>query len=122
MHPTPTRRFGALTIADGGTSTQLTWTDLTAFEANVLFAIARLEREDELTYGLAIRDVLEDLYNKPINHGRLYPILDDLADQELITKTSVDNRTNEYGLTDAGYDLLRRRRDQLTLVLAEGCK
>ncbi|QZY04407.1 PadR family transcriptional regulator (plasmid) [Halobaculum roseum] len=99
--------------------THPTWTELTAFEGNVLYAIARLERDDPLTYGLAIRDVLEEYYTKPINHGRLYPTLDDLADQGLITKTSVDDRTNKYKLTDAGYELLSRRRDELTAVLTE---
>jgi len=95
------------------------WTKITAFEGNVLYAVARLEREDTLTYGLAIRDTLEALYTKTINHGRLYPTLDDLTDQGLITKTSVDDRTNEYELTDAGYELLRSRRDALTAVLTE---
>ncbi|QZY01220.1 PadR family transcriptional regulator [Halobaculum rubrum] len=99
-----------------------TWTDLTAFEGNVLYAIARLEREDVLTYGLAIRDFLGEYYNKAINHGRLYPTLDDLTDQGLITKTSVDDRTNEYELTDAGYELLRSRRDDLAAVLTEADK
>ncbi|QZP39825.1 PadR family transcriptional regulator (plasmid) [Halobaculum magnesiiphilum] len=106
-------------IPDGGTITHPTWTELTAFEGNVLYVIARLERDGSLTYGLAIRDVLESYYTKPINHGRLYPTLDDLAEQGLITKTSVDDRTNEYELTDTGYELLRRRRDELTAVLTE---
>ncbi|SHH65902.1 PadR family transcriptional regulator [Halobaculum gomorrense] len=109
-----------LVATDGGTLTHARWTDLNAFEGNVLYAIAKLDDEPGLVYGLAIRDVLEDVYDATINHGRLYPALDALAEQQLIEKTSHDDRTNEYALTDAGTTLLRRRRDQLTSVLDEG--
>ncbi|MFC7070638.1 PadR family transcriptional regulator [Halobaculum lipolyticum] len=96
------------------------WTDLTAFEGNTLYAIARLQRDDETSYGLAIKRVLQDLYDQEINHGRLYPALDDLADHGLVEKSALDKRTNEYVLTDTGRKLLHDRADRLTAALAGG--
>jgi len=96
------------------------WTDLTAFEGNVLYAIARLESSEDTSYGLAIKSVLQDLYGQEINHGRLYPALDDLAEEGLIEKSELDKRTNEYELTDAGHQLLRDRIDLLAEAVVGG--
>ncbi|SHG77525.1 helix-turn-helix transcriptional regulator [Halobaculum gomorrense] len=96
------------------------WTDLTAFEGNVLYAIARLQGDEETSYGLAIKRVLQDLYETEINHGRLYPALDDLAEYGLIEKSELDKRTNEYELTEVGYHLLRERIDLLADAVVGG--
>ncbi|WP_435143819.1 PadR family transcriptional regulator [Halobaculum sp. P14] len=85
------------------------WTDLTAFQGNVLYAIARLQTAEETPYGLAIKDTLEGLYGEEINHGRLYPALDDLVQYGFVEKSELDKRTNEYVLTDAGRQLLHDR-------------
>ncbi|WP_324757047.1 helix-turn-helix transcriptional regulator [Haloarcula sp. GH36] len=85
------------------------WTDLTAFEGNVLYAVVRLQTDDETPYGLAVKSVLENIYDEEINHGRVYRALDDLAEYGLVKKSTLDKRTNEYKATDVGYDLIRRR-------------
>lgn len=91
-------------LADGGT----TWTDLTAFQRDTLETIATLEATDETSYGLAIKRHLKADYGE-VNHGRLYPNLDDLIERGLLEKTQLDRRTNEYRLTDAGRALLKNR-------------
>jgi DNA-binding PadR family transcriptional regulator len=73
--------------------------DLTAFQKNILVVLA-----EEARYGLAIKRELEDYYGQEVNHGRLYPNLDDLVNKGLVEKSELDKRTNEYALTDAGYD------------------
>jgi len=35
----------------------------------------------EEPHGLAVKDELDDYYEQEINHGRLYPNLDDLVDK-----------------------------------------
>lgn len=95
------------------------WTDLTAFEANVLYAVVRLQADDETSYGLAVKRVLEDLYGQEINHGRVYPALDNLTDYDLVKKSAIDERTNEYEITEIGHDLLRQRVSLLANALKE---
>ena len=71
--------------------------DLTAFQQTILFVLAESPR-----YGLAIKRELEDYYDQEVNHGRLYPNLDDLVGQGLVRKSELDKRTNEYALTAEG--------------------
>lgn len=73
--------------------------DLTAFQHNILTILA-----EEPRYGLAIKRELEEYYGSEVNHGRLYPNLDDLVDLGLIEKSELDKRTNQYELSDAGFD------------------
>ena len=107
--------------ADGGA----TWADLTGFQRDCLEAIARLERDDETCYGLAIKRKLEPDHGE-VNHGRLYPNLNELADKGLIEISELDRRTNEYVLTDSGRALLYQRVERLAdacemaLPLADG--
>lgn len=70
---------------------------LTAFQLNVLVVLA--EGDD---YGLGIKRKLEAYYGDSVNHGRLYPNLDELVELDLIEKGQLDRRTNEYRLTEAG--------------------
>ncbi|MDR9411030.1 MAG: PadR family transcriptional regulator [Haloquadratum sp.] len=72
--------------------------DLTAFQQNILIILAR-----EPMYGLAIKRNLQRYYDDEVNHGRLYPNLDDLVDAGLVEKSELDKRTNQYALTDVGY-------------------
>lgn len=53
-------------------------------------------------YGLAIKRRLEEYYQEQVNHGRLYPNLDQLCEQGLVEKRELDKRTNQYSLTDLG--------------------
>jgi DNA-binding PadR family transcriptional regulator len=75
--------------------------DLTAFQQNILVILA-----EEPRYGLAIKRELESYYGTEVNHGRLYPNLDDLVEMELVEKSELDKRTNQYELTEAGYDAI----------------
>ena len=80
--------------------------DLTAFQRDVLYVLAGLDE----AYGLAIKAELEDYYEGEVNHGRLYPNLDDLVEQGLLDKGAHDQRTNCYTITDDGRQSLGRRR------------
>ncbi|AGB16849.1 putative transcriptional regulator [Halovivax ruber XH-70] len=84
----------AQSVTDGRTAR-----DLTAFQNNILTILST-----EPMYGLAIKRELEDYYGTEVNHGRLYPNLDELVDLGLIEKSELDKRTNQYALTDEGYE------------------
>jgi len=75
--------------------------ELTAFQQNILVILA-----EEARYGLAIKRELEEYYGSEVNHGRLYPNLDDLVDMGLVEKSELDKRTNEYALTADGKEAL----------------
>jgi len=76
--------------------------DLTGFQRDLLYVVAG---QDE-PHGLAIKDELEDYYQKEIHHGRLYPNLD-----TLVEKGEQDRRTNYYTVTTRGQRELEARRD-----------
>jgi DNA-binding PadR family transcriptional regulator len=80
--------------------------ELTAFQQNILVVLA-----EEPRYGLAIKRTLEDYYGTEVNHGRLYPNLDDLVEMDLVEKSELDKRTNQYELTEPGRDALLERLD-----------
>jgi len=73
--------------------------ELTAFQQNILAILS-----EEPMYGLAIKRELESYYGSEVNHGRLYPNLDDLVADGLLEKSELDKRTNQYELTEAGHD------------------
>jgi DNA-binding PadR family transcriptional regulator len=75
--------------------------ELTAFQQNILTILA-----EEARYGLAIKRELETYYDDEVNHGRLYPNLDDLVEMDLVEKSELDKRTNQYALTAEGYQAL----------------
>jgi len=75
--------------------------ELTAFQQNILTILA-----EEPRYGLAIKRELETYYDSEVNHGRLYPNLDDLVELGLVEKSELDKRTNQYALTDDGYQTI----------------
>lgn len=81
--------------------------DLTGFQRDLLTVIAGLEEP----HGLAIKDELENYYEKEIHHGRLYPNLDTLVEKGLIDKGELDKRTNYYSATQRGRRELEARRE-----------
>jgi DNA-binding PadR family transcriptional regulator len=81
-------------------------TDLTRFQLEILYLLA--DEEDQREYGLAIKRRLEDFYDEAVNHGRLYPNLDQLVEAGLVSKGAIDKRTNYYELTSDGGEVLRR--------------
>lgn len=78
--------------------------DLTAFQQNILAILA-----EEPMYGLAIKRKLEKYYGSEVNHGRLYPNLDDLVTMGLVEKSELDKRTNQYELTEDGGEAVLSR-------------
>ncbi|MFB6269234.1 MAG: helix-turn-helix transcriptional regulator [Halobacterium sp.] len=80
--------------------------DLTGFQRDLLVVTAGLDEPN----GLDIKDELEQYYESDINHGRLYPNLDELVDKGLLEKGQQDERTNEYAVTARGDRELRARR------------
>jgi DNA-binding PadR family transcriptional regulator len=94
--------------ADHETLAQLReFANLTAFQRDILWTL--FHEEDREAYGLRIKRQLETLYGTAVNHGRLYPNLDDLVEADLIAKSDLDKRTNNYALTDAATSLLADR-------------
>ena len=81
--------------------------DLTGFQRDLLYVIAGKEEP----HGLALKEELEDYYEKEIHHGRLYPNLDTLVDMGLVQKGKLDRRTNIYTLTSRGERELEERRE-----------
>lgn len=81
--------------------------DLTSFQRDLLYTIAG---KDE-PHGLAIKEELEEYYEKEIHHGRLYPNLDTLVDKGLVEKGEIDRRTNFYTLTRRGNREIEARRE-----------
>lgn len=80
--------------------------DLTGFQRDCLYVIAGLDDPK----GLAIKDELDEYYGSEINHGRLYPNLDDLVEKGLIEKGQIDDRTNSYSVTRRGTREIESRR------------
>lgn len=80
--------------------------DLTGFQRDILYIIGG----NDAPKGTAINDMLSEYYEEDVNHGRLYPNLDDLVSMGLLEKGAKDDRTNEYELTDRGVRELEARR------------
>lgn len=87
--------------------------DLTGFQRDCLFVVAGLGP----TKGLAIKDELDEYYGEDVNHGRLYPNLDDLAEKGLVRIDEIDGRTNAYEASDRGMRELDARREWEEAVL-----
>jgi DNA-binding PadR family transcriptional regulator len=81
--------------------------DLTGFQRDLLYVVAGLDEP----HGLAVKEELEEYYQKEIHHGRLYPNLDTLVEKGLVEKGSIDRRTNYYALTRRGRRELQDRRE-----------
>jgi DNA-binding PadR family transcriptional regulator len=81
--------------------------DLTGFQRDLLYVIAGLDQP----HGLAVKDALDDYYEKEIQHGRLYPNLDTLVEKGLVEKGELDRRTNFYTLTRRGQREIQARQE-----------
>jgi len=68
--------------------------ELTGFQRDLLYVIAGSDQPS----GQTIRRKLQP-YIDNVNHGRLYPNLDELVDHGLVEKGSQDQRTNYYEVT-----------------------
>lgn len=72
--------------------------DLTGFQRDVLTVISELGEP----HGLKVKSELEADWEEEINHGRLYPNLDELQEKGLLEKGELDKRTNFYTLSQRG--------------------
>ncbi|SEO20579.1 Transcriptional regulator PadR-like family protein [Halogranum amylolyticum] len=81
--------------------------DLTGFQRDLLYVVAGFENP----HGLAIKEELEQYYEKEVHHGRLYPNLDTLVEKGLVDKTEKDKRTNGYHITKRGRRELTAREE-----------
>jgi DNA-binding PadR family transcriptional regulator len=81
--------------------------DLNAFQRDMLFVLASI---DDPT-GVNVGNALEAMYRKPVNHGQLYPSLDELHEMGLVDKVARDKRTNEYRITRRGRYVVGEYRD-----------
>ena len=79
--------------------------DLSAFQRDILWVLSH----SGPLKGLAIKSCLQEYYGEDINHGQLYPNLDDLVERSLVDKGQRDQRTNEYKLTADAKQALSRR-------------
>lgn len=79
--------------------------ELTGFKRDLLILIGGLQTPK----GTEIMEELEGYYDENVNHGRLYPNLDDLVDNGYVEKISLNARSNGYNLTDKGTALLENR-------------
>lgn len=89
--------------------------DLTGFQRDCLYVIAGLENPN----GLAIKAELEAFYHGDINHGRLYPNLDELVERGLVEKGHIDKRSNSYSVSESGLRKLEDRREWEADIMAE---
>ncbi|QCC60825.1 helix-turn-helix transcriptional regulator [Natrinema thermotolerans] len=105
-------------MADGGT----VWGDLSGFQRDILEVIAAIESTGEESYGLAIKERLEQHHDEVL-HGRLYQNLDRLVDDDLLERGELDGRTNSYTLLPEAEALLeesvRRRADACGLDVSD---
>lgn len=76
--------------------------DLTGFQRDLLVSILH----EGPCKGLAIKAYLERFYKEELNHGRIYPNLDELVKKGLVEKRARDKRTNEYSFTTRGKRVL----------------
>jgi DNA-binding PadR family transcriptional regulator len=99
----------------GNTTQQTVVAQLSAFQRDILRAIVRADDHPngDRPYGQSIQTWLEGHYGS-INHGRLYPNLDDLKDRGLIRVGEIDKRTNGYALTDDGAAVVQELKHRYT--------
>lgn len=81
--------------------------DLTGFQRDTLYVIGGKEGPK----GVEIKEELDKYYEAAVNHGRLYPNLDELVEKGLVEKGKLDDRTNQYTLTKRGRRELAARRE-----------
>ena len=79
--------------------------ELSSFQRDLLYCVAALNGPS----GLEIGRELAEYSLTEVNHGRLYPNLNDLIDMGLLSKEEKDGRTNLYGLTPLAIELLEER-------------
>ncbi len=81
--------------------------ELTGFQRDLLYVIAGADQPS----GQDVKEEVEQYYSSEINHGRLYPNLDTLVNEEVVEKGQLDRRTNYYAISDEGQQEIEERRE-----------
>jgi hypothetical protein len=105
----PVRTDGGLAVRDAATDDgagPIPLSGTTGFQRDLLWVVRALDSPS----GQEVKQALERHQGIEVNHGRLYPNLDELVDQGLVEKSQRNRRTNEYDVSRAGRETLRRRR------------
>jgi len=90
--------------------------DVTRFQTDILATLA----EHGPLKGLDAKFWIEQFQRyDSVSQGRLYSNLNDLADQGLVDKESLNERSNHYQITGPGIDVLRRRYKTIHAGLSE---
>ena len=89
--------------------------DLTGFQRDLLYVLAKLNRPS----GQTVMDRISEERDEDVNHGRLYPNLDVLVERGFVQKGQHDRRTNFYELTDEGMTVIEERRQWENQYLGE---
>lgn len=82
--------------------------ELTAFQRDILYVIAGLDRPNGLEIGERLEN--DGLYDR-VRHGRIYPNLESIRQTGLIEKGQLTDRANWHALTDEGWVALVDRRE-----------
>jgi len=84
----------------------ITFADLSRSQRDILVATGITEGRDVEANGLEIKSWALGYLGEDINHGTLYPRLDELVEMGLVEKGEIDGRTNEYRVTDKGWHVI----------------
>ena len=88
---------------------------LSDFQYTILCTLA-----ERPMYGLELKEVMQATYGTEINHGRLYPNLNELAERGYLDKSKLDNRSNEYAITEQGlFMVLERIQWEISVLLRD---
>ena len=79
---------------------------LSAFQRDILYIVSDLET----SYGLGIKEGLEEYYGEDVNTGRVYQNLSTLVEEGYLEKSAIDKRTNSYTLTSTATAAMDDRR------------
>ncbi|WP_321167606.1 PadR family transcriptional regulator [Halonotius roseus] len=78
---------------------------LSAFQRDILYIVSDLET----SYGLGIKEALEEYYGEDVNTGRVYQNLSTLVEEGYLEKSAIDKRTNSYTLTEKALRAIEHR-------------
>ena len=84
-------------------------------ERGSLKFIILLQLQQQPMHGYALMKAIEDKYEHPISQGIIYPTLQMLEDQGLITPTEQDHK-KVYTLTDQGTQYLKDNQDAVNRI------
>lgn len=97
-------------------SIQLSWSELSALQRDVLVEIWRHQQSDEIAHGASIRRTLSNRRDRPLDTKSLYRVINTLTERGLITKQYADGRRKQLELTNQASQLLEKQAEKLAIV------